>query len=119
MTLSSSDINYHYGKGSKKRFGIFQLCQRPPLPPLKLENIQFFFYMTRRVKFSLIFSHICVMKHTISKNQNFQKKILYCVGAGTPRSLATQPTLGGGSCCELEIGQNLILDHNVYYNCYL
>ena len=34
------------------------------------------------------------MKHTISKNQNFQKKILYCVGAGTPRSLATQPTLG-------------------------
>ena len=36
----------------KKKVGIFQLCRRPPpLPPLKLENIQFFFYMTRRANF--------------------------------------------------------------------
>ena len=27
----------------KKKVGIFQLCRRPPLPPLKLENIHFFF----------------------------------------------------------------------------
>ena len=48
------------------------------------------------------------------KNSQFLKKNLYCVGAGTPMSLATQPTLGGGeSCCKLEIGQNLILDHDV------
>ena len=58
-------------------------------------------------------TYSCHETYNIKKSK-FSKKNLYCVGAGTPRSLATQPTMGGGSCCELEIGQNLILDHDVY-----
>ena len=89
------------GKGSKKKkkkVGIFQLCRRPPLPPLKLENIQFFFfYMTRRANFFYqIFRIFVSWNIQYQKIKIFKKKILYCVGAGTPRSLATQPTLGRG-----------------------
>ena len=31
------------GRVKKKKVEIFQLCWNPPPPPLKLENIQFFF----------------------------------------------------------------------------
>ena len=86
------------GRVQKKKLEFSNFVGDPPRPPpLKLENIQFFFLHDPQGKFFLLnFSHIRVMKHTISKNQNFQKKILYCLGAGTPSSLATQPTLGGG-----------------------
>ena len=107
--FSVSQIREWFKKKKKLEFSNF--VRDPPSPPLKLENIHFF-YMTHRAIFLLLnFSHICVMKHTISK---FSKKKFFIVsGLGTPRSLATQPTLGG-LCCELEIGQNLISDHDVY-----
>ena len=93
------------GRVQKKSWNFPTLSENPPpFPPLKVGKYPiFFFYMTRRANFLLLnFSHIRVMKHTISKNQNFQKKILYCVGAGTPWSLATQPTLGGGRAVSLK-----------------
>ena len=111
----------------------------------------------------LHFSHIRVVKHTISKNHHFQKKSLLCWGwdPNVP-SHTTYPLLGnactytsaeywivapiapatyprkplcesyiiciifiklsffwgeGGHVVRLEIGQNLILYHDVYNNC--
>ena len=80
-------------EGLKKKSWNFPTLSETPPPP-KVGKYSFFFYMTRRANFVLLnFSHIRVMKHTISKNKNFQKKILYFVGAGTPMSLTMQPTL--------------------------
>ena len=85
------------GRVQKKSWNFPTLSETPPPSPPKVGKYPIFFLHDPQGKFFLLnFSHIRVMKHTISKNQNFQKKILYCVGAGTPRSLATQPTLGRG-----------------------
>ena len=46
-------LNFDVGKGSiKKKLEFSNFVGDPPPPPLKLENIQFFFfYMTRRANF--------------------------------------------------------------------
>ena len=50
----------------------------PPLPPLKLENIQFFFYMTRRANFFIKFFAYSGHETYNIKNQDFQKNSLLC-----------------------------------------
>ena len=84
------------GRVQKKKLEFSNFVGDPP-SPLKLENIQlFFYYMTcSAIFFIKFFAYSCHETYNI-KRSPFSKKILYCVGVGTPRSLATQPTLGGG-----------------------
>ena len=90
-------------KKKKKKVGIFQLYRGPPPPPPKVGKYPIFFYMTRRANFLLFnFSHIRVMKHTISKNQNFQKNsLLYWGWDPKVPSHETSPW-GGGRAVSLK-----------------
>ena len=84
------------GRVQKKSWNFPTLSETPPPPPKVGKYPIFFFYMTRRANFFIkFFAYSCHETYNIKKSK-FSKKILYCVGAGTPRSLATQPTLGGG-----------------------
>ena len=70
----------------RKKWKFSNFVGDPPPSPLKLENIQFFIH--------------------------FQKKSLLCWGLD-PKVPSHTTYPGGGSCCELEIDMNLILDHDV------
>ena len=79
------------GPGTEKVHQTYSLQFRPP----KLENFHFFLHDPQGKFFSSIFSHIGVMKHTISKNHHFQKKSLLCWGWDpNDPSHATYPLLG-------------------------
>ena len=89
-------------KKKEKKLEFSNFVGDPPSPPkVGKYPIFFFTWPVGQIFFIKFFAYSCHETYNIKKSK-FSKKILYCVGAGTPRSLATQPTLEGGRAVSLK-----------------